>query len=1427
MSEPRGGLAGSAALMFSGTLVSRILGLVRNALLVAAIFSAGGAADAFSVANKLPNIIYMLLAGGILNAVLVPQIVRAMRRKDGGQEYVNRLLTLAGAFLLLVTVVLTLASSLLVTLYAAQFQNGPWGALSVSFAFWCIPQLFFYGMYALLGQVLNARSVFGPYMWAPAANNVIAIAGLVTYLIIFGGFDEANPPPVEAWDAGRIALLAGSATLGVAVQALVLIIPLARSGFRFRPVWGLRNTGLATAGRVATWAFAALAVGQVGYLAVSNLAASAGVASDNDLGVAGNAAYDNAFLIFMLPQSLITVSLVTAMFTRLSEQAASADTRAVRDSLSFGLRTLAVFTVFAAAALMVLAIPVTQVIQFDTASFPAYRAVGGVLVAMLAGLPAIAIWTMAQRVYFAFEDTKSLFGIQVPMAVILIVGSVLSYFLLDVQWWVAGAGAATTVANTVGALVAYLALRRRLPSLDGSRVFLTHLRVFMAAVPAALIGWGLLHLWGVETGFAGALLRVLVLGALMLAIYLILLRRLRVGELDALMRRVSTMAAPATRPLAALATRVPIPAPLRTMWGKISGVPQRIGGAPVNRGTATDLVVGSTIADRYVLLTRLAAPLAQSSYWTARDEILQREVRIVTLGGPHREEALDAARRAALVGDERLARILRVGTSDGLGYLVTELSDSPSLADLVRSGPLPAAAARAMVGEAAGAVEAARKRGVHHLHLRPASLLVGERGVVLTGLAVDAAQLGIDGGDARTAARTDSVDLVALLYTALTGTWPGEPARAGGLPLAPRHGGAPVPPGDVVEGIPHDLDTLCSVTFGPHEDGPYTPGELVRDLAPWDDLDPSVLAAARTADDGGTSVPPSGVGPGAGPQGAGPDRSSSAGVAGAAAVAGAAGAAAAAGAGSAAAAGSTATGAAGAAAGAGATVGSGTTARYATGADAGPTGAGFPLPDATPGNVGPPDATTQLSPVRGPVDPSTWTVKPPPAPGRQRPFDDVVRVDEQNPDRTQIIDSYHARHEHAGGGPTGPVSQGSLWQRLGAKCRALVGAVTGALAGVGAGAGTRAAETGADAAGASGIAGATTAFDGGPAAIDGAPAIGAGPRPAPAPVQAGWDLPAGPEGGADLDAAQAGIDDAPLAPAIGAGPLPTPGAPLAGWDLPHDGTDDDLDGASDADRSRSAVGAGAVAAVAGSQRAIGALKENARAVGDRFRRPGAHEDADDEPSEPRPRFNPTPIVIVLMIALVILAGVLAFNSLNEARTSYAPSTDPTATVPADGTDPAATTEPAPEPTTPAPPVVATFVSAQSLDPASGVGDNEDTAGRAIDGNPETTWNSLRYNNPNYGIKDGLGFAVELEAPTLITTVTLDVHGSGGIVQIRNTDPSAPNGGEVLAEGPMGPNTTYTLSTPTELSSIVLWFPELPVAESDGRNRIELAEITVG
>ncbi|HLS62397.1 MAG TPA: murein biosynthesis integral membrane protein MurJ [Ruania sp.] len=1310
----RTGLAGSAALMFSGTLVSRALGLARNALMIAAIGVTGsGAADSFSVANKLPNIIYMLLAGGILNAVLVPQIVRAMRHRDGGVEYVNRLLTVAGAIMLGVTVVLTAAAPLLISIYAAEFRTGPWATLAVTFAMWCIPQLFFYGMYTLLGQVLNARSNFGPYMWAPALNNVISIAGLAAYLMVYGSY-RAGAVPADAWDAGRIALLAGPYTFGVVMQALILVVPLYRSGFRYRPRWGLRGSGLGSAGRVAMWAFAALAAGQVGYLGVSNLAAAAGTeaatAGAPDPSIAGNAAYDNAFFIFMLPQSLITVSLVTALFTRLSEHAVAQQTFRVRDDLSRGLRTLAVFTVFAAGALAVLAIPLTQVVQFDQATFASYRAIGHVLVAMLLGLPAIAVWTMTQRVYFAFEDTKFLFYIQVPMALVQIGGSLASFLLLEVHWWVVGAGLATAASNTLGALVAYLALRRKLPSLDGARVLRTHLRVLLAVIPSMAAGWGLLHLWGVHTSFLGALVRVLLLGALMALIYYVLLRRMRVTELDQLTERVGAMLAPVTRRLSPLTRRLTIPQLPRTIWATIVAADTGNGGPRVDRAADLALQSGDMVADRYVLDAPVPTDLPDASAWTGQDEILQRPVRVTVLAGSHREEALDAARRAALVRDDRLAHIRRVGNHENIAYVVTEPLDSLSLADLVADGPVPHAQARALVGNAATALETARKRGVHHLALGPGSLHLTRDGeVVVTGLAVAAAQSGIEVPDASTAARADAVGLVQLLYTALTGTWPGERELAAGVGLAPRSGSTAQPPAEVAEGVPHDLDTLCSVTFGPHRDGPYTPGELVRELQPWDQVEAPPALVEDAADDGGAHRDVTGAGAVAGS------------VAGTAVLP---------------------------------TPGRGLrTGGTSAAPPAAPTGGAAPGMPAEPPAGGPPsDQTGETSAVTA----------------------------------------------GAGSAP-GTVTQ---------EATAAPASTEDDLAGAG--------------------------------TYSGPPAPAAYPSPHQAnPHQAGHYAPGQYQpdqyqpdqyqpGGYQPDRYDAGPEPAPAAPER---PVP----PAQGWDLPTESSPGDADPGEAPKRTLSGdlstavdkltAGAGGVAA-----RAQGLL--------DRFRPsddeaeeatmlPGS---GDDHGPGRRERFNPTPWVIFGMVIILVLALILAIGSLRDARTSFDPGevTTPPVAETTEEPSPEETSEsPSPEPTeTESPePADIDFDEAMSLDPSTGSGDNSDLADQAIDGDPDTIWRSLRYDNPSYGMKPGLGFAVVLDEPTTVTTVTLDVQGEGGTVQIRNTTPEDPSGGEVLAEGSMGPDTTYTLSEPTELEAIVLWFPELPEAASDGRNRIELAEIT--
>lgn len=246
---------------------------------------------------------------------------------------------------------------------------------------------------------------------------------------------------------------------------------------------------------------------------------------------------------------------------------------------------------------------------------------------------------------------------------------------------------------------------------------------------------------------------------------------------------------------------------------------------------------GTVLSGRYRVVQPAESDLPGSTAWVATDQILDRPVRVTVLSSGHISAALDGARRAALVTDARLVRVLDVGTHEGHGYVVSEQVTGPSLADLLARGPLTADQARAIVGEAAAALEVARRRGVHHLALRPSSLHVTDDGrIVVSGLGLDAGLLGTVTRDAHTTTRADTVGLVRVLYAALTGHWATDqtlPSFGVDLPEAPTVDDLPVPPAEIVTTVPGDLDTLCAVTLGPNDDGPHSPGELVRELEPW------------------------------------------------------------------------------------------------------------------------------------------------------------------------------------------------------------------------------------------------------------------------------------------------------------------------------------------------------------------------------------------------------------------------------------------------------------------------------------------------------------------------------------------------------------------------------------------------------------------
>lgn len=223
-------------------------------------------------------------------------------------------------------------------------------------------------------------------------------------------------------------------------------------------------------------------------------------------------------------------------------------------------------------------------------------------------------------------------------------------------------------------------------------------------------------------------------------------------------------------------------------------------------------------------------------------------------------------------------------------------------------------------------------------------------------------------------------------------------------------------------------------------------------------------------------------------------------------------------------------------------------------------------------------------------------------------------------------------------------------------------------------------------------------------------------------------------------------------------------------------------------------------------------------------------------SEPVPltrrRFNATPIVLAV-IALLVVAGLVwavkAFTApapplggregldLTEQTPDGDQSTDPTP-----GTQ--ETTPPADDDGA-APGTAPVIASAQMLDPPPGGDNNEhpEAVPLAIDGDATTFWFTRTYASPTYGMKEGVGYALTLAAPATVTTVRLQVNGTGGEVEVRATDPATPTEGEVLAHGELSPDTVLTLDAPTETQTIVLWFTELPQTP-DGRNRIELLEV---
>lgn len=530
--------------MAAGTVASRITGVARDIAMTAAL-GFYVVSDAYSLGNTMPNVLYVLVAGGALNAVFIPQLVRRMKSDaDDGVAYADRLLTITGLVLLALSVLAVAAAPLLVDLYATSAYNEDQRELATAFARLLLPQIFFYGVYTLISQVLNARGRFGAPMFAPIANNIVAIATFIIFLVIAGTSAAADGDLTP----DQVMLLGIGTTLGVVVQALVLIPVMWRTGYHWRPRFDWRGAGLGKVGSLAIWTMGLVVVNQAGYVVITRLATLANVnATDQGLVAAGLTTYQKAHLVFMLPHSVITVSIVTALLPALARVAHSGRLREVGSDVSSALRLVSALLVPIVAVLIVVS-PGLLVLLFGYgAATPAQASLAGVItsVFMLGLLPFSGFYVLF-RGFYAVEDTRTPFLVSILMNVVALGIAVPAFYLVDSGAQVAVLAAGYVCGFWATFIVSWIVLARRLGGMQSLATLRALLRMALAGLlvlaAAFATQWLLVTTvtGGGPSNRIGIVINVVVVSAVGALFYVVLARVLRIGEVTEVVSMVKS-----------------------------------------------------------------------------------------------------------------------------------------------------------------------------------------------------------------------------------------------------------------------------------------------------------------------------------------------------------------------------------------------------------------------------------------------------------------------------------------------------------------------------------------------------------------------------------------------------------------------------------------------------------------------------------------------------------------------------------------------------------------------------------------------------------------------------------------------------------------------------------------------------------------------
>ena len=471
----------ASGIMALGTIISRITGFIRGILIVAVLGTAL-LADTYNVANTMPNILYNLLVGGALTAIFIPQLVRSFDHEDGGDGFASRLITTISIILFVLVVIGMIFAPALVRLYAPEFFTSGFEVekdIAIAFTRYCLPQIFFLGLFTMLGQFANARGSFGPLMWAPIANNIVGV-------VLFGSFLIFSPAiSIDSISSLQVQILGLGTTLSVVVQALVLLPVIKKLGIKLRPQWGLK--GLGKSFGLAGWTLVYVLISQLGYLVTVNVATSAAVRSAQEgitRGV-GYTPYTFAYFVMLLPYSIVTISIITAILPHISRLALEKKAGEVREQLIRAIKLVGVITIPSAVAFLLFGPLITSVI-FVGIPLEDARYIGYVLAALSFGLVAFSINLILIRGFNAFEDTRTQVLSILIINIIAVALSYVSLFTLQNQWVTVGLGFAFSISYIVGLLVTLSLLKKHTGAISVKEFAGQHVRLFAASVAVML-----------------------------------------------------------------------------------------------------------------------------------------------------------------------------------------------------------------------------------------------------------------------------------------------------------------------------------------------------------------------------------------------------------------------------------------------------------------------------------------------------------------------------------------------------------------------------------------------------------------------------------------------------------------------------------------------------------------------------------------------------------------------------------------------------------------------------------------------------------------------------------------------------------------------------------------------------------------------------